>query len=224
MADLNDVQAAQSVKIIGADSSGIESTPVQSTLNGGVHANLRDASGNELIGIKNSVNSISTVAAEDIAYSAGVTNFTIATNATDVFNIIGSATKTVRITRIRVSGSTTSGSPVKVGVQVIKRSTLNTGGTRVATTMAPHDSTSGAATANVGHYTANPTALGTSVGVVRTVHIAFNQNGMTGGDILWDFRHQPVILRGNTQQLCVNFNATSVTGSLISIDVEWTEV
>lgn len=224
MADLNDVQAAQSIKIIGADSSGIESTPVQSTLNGGIHSNLRDSSGNELIGNKISGSSIPVTISEDVAYSAGVTNFTVAANATDIFNIIGSATKTVRINRIRISGSTTSGSPVKVGIQAIKRSTANTGGTRVATSMVPHDSTSAAATANVGHYTANPTTLGTSVGVVRTVQIAFNQSGLTGGDILWDFRDQPIILRGVAQQLCVNFNATSVTGSLISIDVEWTEV
>jgi hypothetical protein len=47
MADLNDVQAAQSVKIIGADSSGIESTPVQATSSGGIHANLRDSLGDE---------------------------------------------------------------------------------------------------------------------------------------------------------------------------------
>lgn len=34
MADLNDINAAQSVKIIGSDSLGIESTPVQSTDDG----------------------------------------------------------------------------------------------------------------------------------------------------------------------------------------------
>lgn len=34
MADLNDIQAAQSVKIIGSNSIGVEQTPVQSNANG----------------------------------------------------------------------------------------------------------------------------------------------------------------------------------------------
>jgi len=34
MADLNDIQAAQSVKIIGSNSSGVEQTPVEANANG----------------------------------------------------------------------------------------------------------------------------------------------------------------------------------------------
>lgn len=34
MADLSDLQSAQSVKIIGSDATGVESTPVKSTTNG----------------------------------------------------------------------------------------------------------------------------------------------------------------------------------------------
>lgn len=48
MADLTDIQAAGSVKIIGANSSGSENVPVQSTNTGSLYTNLRDNSGNEL--------------------------------------------------------------------------------------------------------------------------------------------------------------------------------
>lgn len=48
MADLNDLQSAQSVKLVGADSAGAENTPVDATSAGALHTNLRDSSGNEL--------------------------------------------------------------------------------------------------------------------------------------------------------------------------------
>jgi hypothetical protein len=48
MADLTDTNSAQSVKVIGADSAGVEQTPVQSTSNGGLHTNLRNNAGTEI--------------------------------------------------------------------------------------------------------------------------------------------------------------------------------
>lgn len=45
MADLSDIQAAGTNKIVGSDSSGVEQTPVQSTSAGGLHVNLRDQAG-----------------------------------------------------------------------------------------------------------------------------------------------------------------------------------
>jgi hypothetical protein len=48
MADLSDTNSAQSVKIIGADSSGVEQTPVQSTSTGSLHSNLRNQAGDEI--------------------------------------------------------------------------------------------------------------------------------------------------------------------------------
>lgn len=48
MADLSDINAAESVKIIGADSAGVESTPVQSTTTGALYSNLRNNSGTEI--------------------------------------------------------------------------------------------------------------------------------------------------------------------------------
>lgn len=48
MGDLTDIQAAQSIKIIGSSSVGIEDTPVSATSSGGLHTNLRNSSGVEI--------------------------------------------------------------------------------------------------------------------------------------------------------------------------------
>lgn len=65
MADISDINSAQSIKVIGADSTGVEQTPVASTASGGLHVNLRNASG-AAIGVSSqpltSNNAFSTVA------------------------------------------------------------------------------------------------------------------------------------------------------------------
>ena len=48
MADLSDINAAQTVKIVGSDSIGLEQTPVASTSGGGLHVNLRNNAGTEI--------------------------------------------------------------------------------------------------------------------------------------------------------------------------------
>jgi hypothetical protein len=58
MADLNDINAAQSVKIIGSDSTGAEKTPVDSTINGALHVNIRNNSGIEAGTTTNPINSL----------------------------------------------------------------------------------------------------------------------------------------------------------------------
>lgn len=163
---------------------------------------------------------------EPQSYSASAAAFTVATNATDIFLISGSASKTIRIHKIDVTGTTTSGSAIKITINLIKRSTANTGGTSVISTIVPHDSNNSAATAVARHYTANPT-LGTSVGIVRSVSTSFQGAGLTDTALTWDFSDdggQPIILRGTSENLAVNFNATSVVGSVISVSCEWSEV
>ena len=52
-----------------------------------------------------------------------------ASSATDVFTITGSATKTVRVTRIEITATTTAATPAALDVLLLKRSTANSGGT-----------------------------------------------------------------------------------------------
>lgn len=47
MADLDSTLATEATRIVGSNAAGLEQTPVQSTVSGGLHVNLRDASGNE---------------------------------------------------------------------------------------------------------------------------------------------------------------------------------
>lgn len=161
---------------------------------------------------------------EPQTYSSTVVGLVLAANPTDVFTIIGSASKVVRIHKIRVSGTTTSGSPIKISVNLVKRSTADTAGTSTTPSVVPHDSDNAAGTAVTRAYTANPT-LGTSVGVIRAQSTSVQAAGMTEA-IDWDFEHlgQPLVLRGVAQNLAVNFNGTSITGSVISISIEWSEV
>lgn len=159
------------------------------------------------------------------SYSASVVGLVSVATATDIFTITGSATKTIRITRLEFSGTTTSGSGLGVNLSLIKRSTANSAGTSSASTVVPHDSSNAAATATVLSYTANPT-LGTTVGAVRTERYGFVTSGGSVTPLVWNFGDRPsqsIVLRGTSQVLAINLNSTSVTGPSISVSVEWTE-
>src|SRR5204863_4895248 len=95
-------------------------------------------------------------------YGASITGLVVAASATDIFAITGSATKIVRITRLRISGVRTTGTDTDI--QLIKRSTANTGGTSTNPTKVAYDSNDPASTATINAYTANPTGLGTAIG------------------------------------------------------------
>lgn len=161
-------------------------------------------------------------------YSASASGFVPAASATDIFCIKGSATKTVKITSIAVSGTTTAGSGFSASTTLVKRSTIDTGGTSVTDTAVPHDSGDMAATAVVTHYTANPT-LGNAVGNLRAHRLSIGTAGGAGnvGPLnQWDFgvrASKPIILRGVSEQLCINLGGITITGPIFSASVEWVE-
>jgi hypothetical protein len=158
------------------------------------------------------------------SYAASVTGLVVAASATDIFTIIGSATKTVRITRLRISGiKTTAGAAVDI--QLIKRSTADTGGTSTAPTIVPYDSANAAATAVVAAYTANPT-LGTAVGtlIVDSIFVPLATASGTAMDYIFGNRpSQAIVLRGVAQQLAVNLNGVTVGGGAFDIWCEFSE-
>lgn len=157
-------------------------------------------------------------------YSAAST-LPLAASATDVFTLTGSASKTIRITLIRLSGLATTA--ITVPVQLIKRASVNTGGTISTNTAVPHDSTNATATATCVSYTANPATLGTTVGALRADKVNF---GLTASDtspiIVWDFGIRPsqaLVLRGATEVIAISMATITVTGGSLSVDIEWTE-
>lgn len=158
-------------------------------------------------------------------YSAAATN--IANAATgDVYCIQGSATKTVKVKGVRIAATATA--KAVVDVTLVKRSTLDTGGTAATLTLVPHDSMNAAGTAVVKSYSVSPTP-GTAVGTFRNDKLGV---GTTGNDsahdqqlfqfsVYWD---QPVVLRGVNQSVCVNFPTAGVgAGASINVDHEHTE-
>ncbi len=153
------------------------------------------------------------------------TTVALAATATDVVTIVGSATKTVRVLQIRVSGISTTA--ITTPVLLIKRSAANTGGTSTAMTQVPHDSNNAAATATGAAYTVNPTGLGAAVGTIRQDRLSFAVTGSVAENPLeWNLGNKPgqaIVLRGTAQVLAVNLNSTTVTGGSISVSIEWTE-
>ncbi len=158
-------------------------------------------------------------------YVGATAAFASAANATDIFMIYGSATKTIRILRIQVYATqTTAGA---ASIFLIKRSSANTGA-GVATTKVPMDSQSPAATATVQHYTANPSALGTTVGNIQAYRgIVPAAASLINNPICrWDFGNRPgqaIVLRGTAEGVVVNLNSVTITGGSFIITCEWTE-
>lgn len=104
-------------------------------------------------------------------------SFTPASSPTDVAVLIGSSTKTVTLLKVYMTVTTTTVNYVYTGAPsfVIKRSTLDTGGTSSSATIVPLTANAPTATAAVSTYTANPT-VGTSVGTVAQCTQVFNGN------------------------------------------------
>lgn len=159
----------------------------------------------------------------EATYSASVAGLVTALVATDIFTITGSASKTVKITQIQVAAT---GNNNNVDLDLIKRSTANTGGTSTSRTAVPHDSTDAAATATVLAYTVNPT-LGTPVGTVRATNFATSSAISPQADrVVFDFGasiSKPIVLRGTSQVLAVNLNGNTIAAPAVDISVEWTE-
>jgi hypothetical protein len=162
-------------------------------------------------------------------YSASAGPITFAATATDIFTIAGSATKTIRVTKLVVEMTETTAATETI--LLIKRSAANTGGTVAHPTGVPNDSNNAAATAVITTYTANPTTLGAAVGtmVTRLARIppatAFTVPPSETGIILVDAVRpsQAIVLRGVAQVLAINFGGGTAAGNSTGYYVEWTE-
>ncbi len=165
-------------------------------------------------------------------YSAAMQALVPVTGCTDLFTITGSASKTVRVTKIGLVGTTIT-TPITVEIQLIKRSSANLTGTSSApTNRTSYDSSNPAATATVLGYTANPGTLGTVVGIISAEKIVFTipstATMLQGPDRWWkDFGTRPalaIVLRGIAEVLAINLVGTTLaTACSCDAYVEWTE-
>lgn len=134
----------------------------------------------------------------------------------------GNATNSVYVTKVIVSGiQTTAGTGL---IQLIKRSTANSGGTSAGMIAVPHDSADAAVSAPLS-YTTNPTP-GTAVGTIRAETIVIGNAASVSGKAIWDFgeRGKHILLTGVAQGLAVNLNGVTFTGGQISVVFEWLEI
>lgn len=162
-------------------------------------------------------------------YSGGINGLVPVASATDIFTITGSATQTVRVTRISIAGIATT--ILDTTVRLLLRTTADTAGTKTNPALYPHDSNNAAATAVLAAYTANPTVNDGTDRVIRAAKLLFNLAAPTAasesGRLVWDFGNRPpgqaFVLRGVAQQLAINLNGVSVAGGSIDISVELTE-
>lgn len=146
-----------------------------------------------------------------------------------IFNIIGSASKTVTVKRITVSGMTLTA----VGyftINVEKLSTASTGGTSTSPVAVSLDTNNPAATAVVKAYTAAPTK-GTLVGTLASWRALWQATVAAAAGVtdyftfnFGDMREtKGVILRGTSQEIALTFPVVLASAGTLAVDIEWTE-
>ncbi len=146
------------------------------------------------------------------------------------FLIEGSASKTIVIKRIAVSGATLT-AVAYLTVNVVKFSTAASGGTATSAPMVPMDSNFPAATAAfVKYYTAIPTA-GATIGSIATNRCLFQSTTAAAAgiprDYVFDFGDMPetkgIVLRGTTQGCGLIWPVVPASTVTLAVDIEWTE-
>jgi hypothetical protein len=173
-------------------------------------------------------------------YSSSFFGFVPFTGGTDEICIAGSASKVVRVDRIILGG--TASAIVNLPVTILRRASLDTGGTPATTTANPGVTTQIAsrdtgqapntsATAVLVSYTAAPTINDTAPVYLDAGMMTLQTTGTTLGgpslEFIWsrDIENnvQVPTLRGAAQQICVNFNGTSPGTALLNGALTWTE-
>lgn len=147
-----------------------------------------------------------------------------------IFTIGGSASKTIRIKRIRISGFSLTAVQY-IAINVVKYSTATSGGTSTNLVAVPLDSTDPAATVNqVKVYTAVPTD-GTLVGTLTSWRTLMQATtAAAAGTIephIFNFGDMPetkgIVLRGTNQEVALVFPVAPASVVTMTVDVEWTE-
>ncbi len=157
-----------------------------------------------------------------------------ATGTTDFFNMVGSNSAVIHITRIAMTATATANAIYPVLLN--KRSSLGILGSAVLVplTAVPSDSNDIAAYGVASTVkTANYGTLGTLVGQVRGQMLQFNVATQSATDypapngIEWLFgtrNTKGLWLRNANEQIALNFNATNLpSGYNINIEIEWAE-
>lgn len=156
-------------------------------------------------------------------YQFAVLGFAPVAAPTDVLEIKGSATKTVRIRRVIVTGVATAAG--NMPVQLVRRSAASTGGGSVLTglTAFKADTASAAPTATAGTFgTANPTlgAAGGGIAAAGRVCLSAVGSGVGVVPLVFEFDISAAVLRGVSEYIYVNLNGAAIpAGGLFDVTV-----
>lgn len=146
---------------------------------------------------------------------------TTASAATDIMEVTASSQKVVEIDTIEIWATATSAAVAVV--DIIIRSTLDTGGTRTAVTGIKSEQADANATATVNYYTANPTT-GTTVGIIKTLPLQVAAaSGTSAIEKLiikfGDTCKPPTLALGSTQAMYVNLRGASFAGGIFYVNI-----
>ena len=170
-------------------------------------------------------------------FSAGVLSFTPVATPTDIWQLVGSATKTVRLTRLHIWATDNSAIQTILPINLVKRTTIGTIGSAVQTVVAStiHDLDDVAATAvcnTIG--TANYTTVGTVSGTMLRAGLLATwltpetaTDFPTGQGLYWDFgtnNEKCPVIDGVAQMFALNLSGATIVGTLLlHIIATWVE-
>jgi hypothetical protein len=187
--------------------------------------------GTGVVGLNTGTNTIGNV----VSVSGTRATYTYAISATapyatptDWIVIRGSATKTVKILRIELSGAATAATEV---IFTLKKHTVaNTGGTSTTPTPMQHDSADGAATAVALLYSVAPTIDATATiwkNVRMTLAVAPAASTVAPDRYIYDYGvepYEPLTLRGVAQEFAINFAGAAVpSGGVYDVAIVFSE-
>lgn len=160
--------------------------------------------------------------------AGSITVAAITSATTDLLLLQGSATKTVRLKKLRVGGVATAAEALLV---LLKKHTFpNSGGTATTVAAAKHDSDAPNQTATLKVYSANPTITTVAIATMGAGHMVLTDTTGTSAamkPVEWDFcrnEDQAGVLRSSTQEIAVNLNGVSPgAGAVLFYEVEWEE-
>ncbi len=144
----------------------------------------------------------------------------------DILVLQGSATKTIRVTKIVVTGGTATAAGF-LNPLIIRESALGAGGTSSTQTAAARDTTNSAATGTLTLYTATP-AAGTVVSTMDSCRLFFAISTSPATPDVCAFTYginndQMPTLRGTGDFIAVNFGGVTQAGAVADLFIEWTE-
>jgi hypothetical protein len=161
-------------------------------------------------------------------YTATRADVTPAATPTDIILLMGSATKTIMVTKFEITPTATANGTLDF--YIYKRTTANTGGTFATDGIAKNDSLNADSTATIKLYSANPSSLGTGQ-LIRGRRMSLaskTPNGIPVQEWVEEFgnnNQQPMVLRGVGESLCINMNGqTMPSGAEFYFTFEWVEL